>query len=89
MAKHDFYPWKKWQHFKKGQAILEKAIQNYPDNYELRFIRYSIQSNLPAILNYSSDLDKDRIILVNGLEDLKDNDLKNRLAKYLKGVDQP
>lgn len=84
MAKHDFYPWNKWTNFTKGRGILEKAIQKYPDNYELRFIRFSIQSNLPAILNYSSDIVKDRTILVSGVKHLQDKDLKKRVVKYLK-----
>lgn len=87
MAKHEFYPWNKWKNFKKGRDILESIIQKYPDNYELRFIRYSIQSNLPGILNYSSAMEQDKKIVVEGFKNLTDIDLKNLVNRLLEQED--
>lgn len=89
MAKHHLNPWKKWNDFKKGRDIVENVIKKYPENFELRFIRLSLQSNLPAILNYSSDMEEDSSILINAIPQIKDNDLKNRVIKYFEENDKP
>ena len=41
-----------FKYFNKGKALLESSIQNNSSSIELRFLRYSIQVNLPRILLY-------------------------------------
>jgi hypothetical protein len=83
MAKHVFNPFSKLSHFKRGREMLEKAIQFDHNNIELRFLRYTIQTNVPSFLNYSQSKDLDRLFLVNSLNKLNDQKLKRIIAAYL------
>ena len=52
-------PFKKMKNFRIGKDMLESAIKNDPESVELRFLRYSIQKNIPIFLSYSNNLEKD------------------------------
>ena len=47
------------KNFRIGKDMLESAIKNDPESVELRFLRYSIQKNIPKFLSYSNNLEKD------------------------------
>ena len=83
LSMHKTLPWTKWEYFKKGKRMLEEAIKNDPSNYELHFLRYSIQSALPDILGYNANLQQDKELLMEGFASLKDKDLKNRVSKVM------
>jgi hypothetical protein len=87
LCKHVFSPVSKIAHFKKGKRLLELAIAAAPTNAELIFFRFTTQSNVPSLLNYSSNLNEDRLLLIRYLQDgsLKaaDADLFKRVKSYL------
>jgi hypothetical protein len=83
MAKHVFSPYKKLNYFKNGKEILEQAILKEPLNIELRFLRFSIQSNSPKFLDYHSNLFSDKSFLLKEVKTINDNDLKQRITKFL------
>ena len=83
MAKHVFNPFSKLSNFKKGKEILERAIKSDLDNIELRFLRYTIQTNVPFFLNYNQYKEIDRLFLVNSLINLHDQKLKRIITSYL------
>jgi len=82
-ADYYFNPIKKWNSFKKGKYELEKLINSYPENIELRFLRMTIQDGLPGFLDYSSDRESDRYFISQHLDELNDPDLKKRVSDYL------
>jgi len=41
--------------FKEGRDMLEKAIEDNPENVEYRFLRLATQENAPAFLNYNDN----------------------------------
>lgn len=84
MAKHLINPFSKLSYFKKGKLMLEKAIEFDQKNVELRFLRYTIQTNVPSFLNYSADKEKDKLFLHQSLNTLNDQKLKNIISNYLK-----
>ena len=84
MAKHSLNPFSKLSYFKKGKAMLERAIQAENNNVELRFLRYTIQTNVPSFLGYSSELVKDRSFLQQSVSGLRDPELKKIITSYLK-----
>jgi hypothetical protein len=83
MAKHLINPFSKLSYFKKGKLMLEKAIEFDRKNVELRFLRYTIQTNVPSFLNYSGDKENDRMFLLQSLQRLNDQKLKNIISTYL------
>lgn len=82
-AKHVVNPFTKMSKFKKGKNLIEDAIKNDANNTELRYVRLTIQTNLPAFLGYDEAIKNDKTFLIEHLPSLKDTDLKNRIVKYL------
>lgn len=82
-AKHEPNPLNKLAYFNKGKALLDKAIQADNRNIELRYLRFCVQTNVPSFLLYSDKIDEDKSILLNGVGNLKDKDLKQRISSYI------
>lgn len=84
MAKHVINPFTKLSYFKKGKNMLESAIKTDKNNLELRFLRYTIQTNVPGFLNYGQNQRQDREFIISSLPALQDQDLKQIINHYLK-----
>ena len=83
MAKHVINPFSKLSYFKKGKLMLENAIKADHTNVELRFLRYTIQTNVPGFLNYTSEKNLDRTFITQSLPKLKDQELKKIISEFL------
>jgi len=84
LCNHVFNPVTKWSHFKKGKKMLEEAISRSSDNPELRFFRFTVQSRVPAMLNYNASLNEDKLVLLEYLKkEPQDKDLYNRITTFL------
>ena len=82
-AKHVFNPFSKLSKFKNGKTLIEKSISRDPNDLELRFLRFSIQSNLPGFLNYDAQIGSDKMRLLSGFGSIKDVALKKTIFDYL------
>ena len=60
MANHTIWPTSKLSYFKSGKRKLEEAVKNYPDNIEIRYIRYAVQNGSPEFLGYRENMKEDR-----------------------------
>lgn len=83
MARHVVLPWSKWMWFSEGRDQLESLIETNPEQPELIFIRYSIQTNIPAFLGYNRQIDRDRRWLEQQVNELHDAALKRMIRNYL------
>ena len=83
MAKHLFNPLSKLSYFQEGKQLLEKAIENAPENIELRFLRFSTQCHAPHFLNYHGKLLEDKIFLLKTLHFHQDKQLKKLIVQVL------
>ncbi|MFN3916583.1 MAG: hypothetical protein ACK4K0_02470 [Flavobacteriales bacterium] len=84
-AEFEFNPLSKLSTFKKGKEKLEKAIEKAPDNVELRFLRFSVQTKAPSIAGYNSNIKSDKTFIINNLSKAKSKTLSNNYC--LKVVD--
>ena len=82
-SKHAWNPYVKLEYYNVGKAQLEHAIELDLENIELRFLRLSIQNNLPSFLDYSKSIKEDTNFLINHLTEIKDYDLKQKITLYL------
>ncbi|HLW07776.1 MAG TPA: hypothetical protein VKY45_09430 [Marinilabiliaceae bacterium] len=57
--------------FKKGREIVEKKIEEQPENVEFRFVRLIIQEKVPAILRYNSNKAEDAEMVIKGVNQLE------------------
>lgn len=88
MARHAWTPMSKLSLFKEGKEYLELTVLADPDNLEIRFLRFSIQSEAPSFLGYYDSIDEDKNILISSLNGVKDKKLQKRIADYLKTSDE-
>jgi hypothetical protein len=86
MAKYYVNPLSKWNAFSKGKDILEKAIQQNPNNAELRFLRLGIQQNVPSFLGYHNQIEMDINFLKKELASIQDKELQSLIYNYLKTI---
>jgi len=82
-AKYAFNPFTKLEKFNKGKELLQKAISRDTLDLEMRYIRFSIQSNLPSFLGYHDELNMDKRFLVENTKNTKDPELKKMISNYL------
>lgn len=68
--------------FVDGIKILENALKNDSNNLEIRLIRLSIQENSPKILNYKSNIDEDKKLLLSNF-DKQNQSLKEYIKNYI------
>lgn len=74
-------PFTKLSYFNQGKKILESAIEESPQNMELRFLRYVVQVKVPAILFYTQWIDEDRAALDDYVAEHDDN-LTMRIKEF-------
>ncbi|UKN03615.1 hypothetical protein K6119_08830 [Paracrocinitomix mangrovi] len=67
-ANYVFWPGTKLSYFNEGKAELEKVIKKYPQNIELRFIRYAVQKGSPSFLFYSDSMEGDKKLIQEKLD---------------------
>lgn len=87
IAKHVGNPFSKLSYFKNGKKILEEAIQADKENIELRFLRFSVQSEAPGFLGYRDAVEEDKKLLLQGLNELEDPRLKQMIRSFLMKTD--
>ena len=76
LAKHSFNPLSKLSYVNNALAKLNKAVALSDKNIEIRYMRFSVEANMPAYLGYSKHVADDKIILIQGLKNAlitKDN----------------
>lgn len=83
MAKHTGNPFKKLSYFKKGKAILEEAIELESSNYELRFLRFSAQTQMPSFLGYNESIENDKSFLLSAFPGLEQGAFRDMVKSFL------
>lgn len=87
LCNYSYNPYNKLKYFNEGKNFLDKAIAMSTDNTELRFLRYTIQKNVPSFLGYSSNVNEDKQFVTKKISDSQfkntDYDLYNRMVKYI------
>ena len=66
-SKFTINPINKLKWFIKGKEQLEKVIGLYPNDIELRFLRFCVQDGTPAILDYKHNMKEDSLFILNNI----------------------
>ncbi|SDL82634.1 hypothetical protein [Pedobacter antarcticus] len=82
-AKYGFNPFSKYKSFKRGKLLLEEAVKKDDKDIEVRFLRFTIQTNLPQFLGYDKQVNQDKKFLLSHLNTVRDNKLKQNIVAYL------
>jgi len=85
-ARYSLNPIAKFDKFSKGKELIQKAISRDTLNLEMRFIRFSIQTNLPSFLGYRDNMDQDKRYLLYNTKTSNDPELRKIIFNYLSGL---
>lgn len=66
-SKFAINPIDKLKSFGEGKEQLEKVISQYPEDIELRFLRFCVQDGTPAILDYKLNMEEDSQFIHNNI----------------------
>lgn len=72
----------KIKQFKEGVKWMESAVNRNPNNIEIRFIRLSVQENVPRIAKYRSNINEDAKFLVEHYKE-QNGPLKEYLKSFM------
>jgi hypothetical protein len=81
-AREAWNPYDKLKSFNKGKQLLDEAVKNDPSEMELRFLRFSVQNNVPSFLGYHDRMAEDKTVILTVYAYSKDADLKSRIKDY-------
>ncbi|MCW3071016.1 MAG: hypothetical protein JWO44_906 [Bacteroidetes bacterium] len=83
MANHVKSRQEKIKLFNSGKKLLEQAIATDSANVELRFLRFTIQTNCPKALGYYRQAGTDKKYIIAHLGSLKNTSFKNKIIEYM------
>lgn len=58
----------KFNFFNEGTSLLDQAVNQDPNNPELRFLRLSVQEKAPRMLNYNNNLEQDAQVIYQAFQ---------------------
>lgn len=82
-ARHAANPMHKLSYFNQGKGWLEAALIKEPENVELRFLRLTIQVNVPSILGYSDKKRTDLTFVESRIPTLRIPELRTRMENFI------
>lgn len=83
LAKYSYNPFCKYKNCKQGLSTINLAITAAPESLELRFLRLSIESNLPQFLNMAIHVHEDKSKIFALLPKSQDADLNKIIVNML------
>ena len=83
-AKYLINPLKKLKYFKKGCALMEEAVRLNSNDIETRFLRLSIQYNIPHFLDYNKNKKEYSEFIKKHLKEMADENLKSLILQFFK-----
>ncbi len=73
-AKYERLPWNKVKVFNRYKNQLDELISKHDKNVHLRYVRLVIQENIPSFLNYNSDIEQDKALLMKAMKHQDETD---------------
>ncbi|MBK9731628.1 MAG: hypothetical protein IPO83_10150 [Chitinophagaceae bacterium] len=81
---HSFNPVNKLLYFDKGKDHLNSAVQSDSMNIELRYLRFSVQTNVPVFLGYKENIAQDKQFIMENLGSISnDAALQKMIVSFL------
>lgn len=53
--------------FRRGTAVLDRSVAASPENPDIRFLRWTVQTSAPAFLGYRDEIDSDQRLIEQAL----------------------
>jgi hypothetical protein len=82
LAKHASNPFNKLSYLDESLKHINSAVNKEPNNIEIRYIRFTIQSQIPEFVGKSKDFYTDKYFLISAVEKAKiSKNNKNQLEE--------
>lgn len=75
--------WDKLLFFRTGRKLIDKSVASDPDNIELRMIRLSVQHEVPKILGYYGEIEKDKEFILSHINAFSSPELKELIKEFI------
>jgi hypothetical protein len=82
-AKYAVNPLTKMKKFNEGRTWITNALNRDSMNLEVRFLRFTVQCNAPALLGYHDQVQIDKQFLMKYTATNADAELKGMIINYL------
>ncbi|MFD0795006.1 hypothetical protein ACFQZX_15395 [Mucilaginibacter litoreus] len=82
-AKHAWNPYYKIKHLNDSEKTFKEAVSHDPHNIEIRFMRFSIEHNVPGFLGFNKNLVTDRQEMVRQIENKNYSSADKALVKTI------
>ncbi len=82
MANHSKEKKEKLKLFNTGKKMLEESIAADSSNIELRFIRFTIQTNCPKVLRYNKEIASDKSFILKNYSSLLNVAIKKMIVSF-------
>jgi hypothetical protein len=83
-ARDTWNPLEKLSLIRKANHRFAEAIKKNPESVEIRFLRFSIESNTPSILGFSEHIGEDIAWIIDNIEQPEvPSDMRPEIARYL------
>jgi hypothetical protein len=82
MANHSKEKKEKIKLFNTGKKILEESIASDSSNIELRFIRFTIQTNCPKVLRYNKEIVNDKNFILKNFSSITNGAIKKMIVSF-------
>ncbi|MEO3403989.1 hypothetical protein AAFN85_08810 [Mucilaginibacter sp. CAU 1740] len=86
-AKYAWNPYSKVKYLNRSEKLFKQAVAADPHNMEIRFMRFSIEHNVPSFLGFNKDLATDAEDIIAQLEKKNygtaDKELTIAIIKFL------
>lgn len=83
MARVVWNPVSKLAQVIKYAGMMEEVVEANPDNIEVRFLRLSIEYNIPRFLGMSKHLDEDANMIISNLSDVASMNIDPTYGRYI------
>jgi hypothetical protein len=67
-ASYLFNPYSKYTSAKKGLTIMNNSVSKATTNLEVRFIRYSVELNIPSVMPFTDHTVSDKKFIIDNLD---------------------
>lgn len=83
MVKHAWNPFSKWKFLRLSEKTLRKAVNKDPENVEVRFLRFSVEKNIPHMLGFSEHIEGDQDFLLTHIDKFDMAELNDEYFKFI------
>lgn len=66
-ASYLWNPISKLDHFNVGKGMIEEAVKQQPENWEIRYVRFTVQDGSPGFLGYRGNISEDKAVLLRSI----------------------